>query len=73
MADVGSELAERELAASLAAQASETLRDIDAALRRLHREPERFGVCEETGAEIPFERLDIIPWARTRAPGRRRG
>jgi RNA polymerase-binding transcription factor DksA len=26
------------------------------------RRPEKFGVCED-GREIPFERLDIIPWA----------
>jgi RNA polymerase-binding transcription factor DksA len=39
--------------------------EIDAALDRLHRAPERFGVCEDTGKDIPFERLDVIPWART--------
>jgi RNA polymerase-binding transcription factor DksA len=28
-------------------------------------EVERSGVCEDTGGDIPFERLDVIPWART--------
>ena len=40
---------------------------IDEAIRRLEREPERFGHDERTGEQIPFERLDLVPWARTRA------
>jgi len=44
---------------------SRELEEIDAALERLYRTPERFGICEETGRPIPFERLEIIPWART--------
>ena len=36
-------------------------------MKRLEGDPERFGHDERTGAEIPFERLDLIPWARTRA------
>jgi DnaK suppressor protein len=56
---------ETELAASNVTRESRELADIDAALERLHRTPERFGLCEETGREIPFERLDVIPWART--------
>ncbi len=35
------------------------------ALERLYKSPGQFGLCEDTGREIPFERLDIIPWART--------
>lgn len=42
------------------------LREIDEAIRRLEREPERFGRDERTGEKIPFERLDVVPWARTR-------
>ena len=52
-ADRGSDTMETELA------------DIDAALERLYRTPERFGICEDTGQPIPFERLEVIPWART--------
>jgi RNA polymerase-binding transcription factor DksA len=65
MADLGSDTMETELAASNATRQSRELADIDAALDRLHRTPERFGICEDTGREIPFERLDVIPWART--------
>ena len=43
------------------------LREIDEAIQRLEREPERFGHDELTGEQIPFERLDLVPWARTRA------
>jgi RNA polymerase-binding transcription factor DksA len=56
---------ESELAASNATRESRELADIDAALERLHRTPERFGICEDPGRPIPFERLDVIPWART--------
>ena len=44
---------------------SRELAEIDAALERLHQTPEHFGICEDTGREIPFARLDVIPWART--------
>lgn len=64
-ADLGTDTMQAELDASNATRISRQLAEIDAALGRLHRNPERFGVCEDTGADIPFERLDIIPWART--------
>ena len=41
------------------------LGEIDAALERLYRDPERFGHDERTGEEIPFEPIDVVPWART--------
>jgi len=53
-----------ELDASNAARMSRRLAEIDAALERRPRDPERFGICEDTGDAIPFARLDIIPWAR---------
>ena len=65
LADRGTDTMESELRASNAARMSHELADIDAALDRLHRSPERFGICEDTGQPIPFERLDVIPWART--------
>ena len=34
------------------------------ALRRLYRTPETFGICEECGETISFERLDALPHAR---------
>jgi len=64
MAELGSEAAQEMVDGALSAHESRTLAEIDAALRRLYQQPERFGVDEETGAPIPFARLDIIPWAR---------
>jgi DnaK suppressor protein len=66
-ADQGTDTMQEELDASLASRDSATLEEIDAALQRLYRNPERFGRDERTGEEIPFERLDVVPWARTRA------
>jgi DnaK suppressor protein len=64
-ADLGTDTMNEELDASNATRASFELAEIDAALERLHTTPDRFGRCENSGREIPFERLDMIPWART--------
>jgi RNA polymerase-binding transcription factor DksA len=64
-ADLGTDTMDTELQASNETRISGELADIEAALDRLYRTPERFGICEETGQPIPFERLDIVPWART--------
>jgi len=64
-ADLGTDTMDEELDASNATRVSRELTEIDAALDRLYKHPEQFGVCEDTGQEIPVERLDIIPWART--------
>ena len=69
-ADLGTDSMDAELAASNATRISSEVAEIDAALDRLHRSPARFGICEETGTAIPYERLEIVPWARTcRAAG----
>jgi RNA polymerase-binding transcription factor DksA len=65
LADEGTDTMQRELDATLASRASTELGAIDAALRKLYAEPARFGICEDTGEEIAFERLDIVPWARS--------
>jgi DnaK suppressor protein len=65
LADLGTDTMGTELDASNATRMSRELAEIDAALERLYRTPERFGLCEDTGRAIPFERLDIIPWARS--------
>ena len=65
VADRGTDTMQTELEASMATRVSRELAEIDAALERLYRNPDQFGICEETGQEIPFERLDLIPWART--------
>ena len=65
MADLGTDTIDTEIATSNAARESNELEEIDAALERLVKTPERFGICEDTGEKIPFERLEVIPWART--------
>ena len=64
-ADLGTDTMNEELDESNATRATRELNEIDAALERLYKEPARFGLSDD-GREIPFERLDIIPWARTR-------
>ena len=63
-ADLGSDTMDEELDESNATRVSWELTEIDAALERLYKSPAQFGLCDD-GREIPFERLDIIPWART--------
>jgi DnaK suppressor protein len=65
VADRGTDTMQTEMEASMSTRVSRELAEIDAALERLYQHPERFGVCEDTGRDIPFERLDLIPWART--------
>jgi RNA polymerase-binding transcription factor DksA len=63
-ADLGTDTMDEELDESNATRASRELAQIDDALERLYKSPAQFGLCED-GREIPFERLDMIPWART--------
>ena len=67
LADEGTDTMDNELGAQEAARETRELGEIDDALRRLYHEPQKFGRDERTGEAIPFERLDIIPWARTSA------
>ncbi len=71
-ADLGTDTMNEELDASNATRVSRELAEIDAALERLYKTPAKFGVCEDTGADIPIERLEIIPWARTCEDGGKR-
>ncbi|MGH7583231.1 MAG: TraR/DksA family transcriptional regulator [Gemmatimonadales bacterium] len=63
-ADLGTDTFDTELEESNDARITNELEAIDAALNRFYQHPERFGISEATGKEIPFERLDLIPWAR---------
>ncbi|MBA3671547.1 MAG: hypothetical protein H0W68_05930 [Gemmatimonadaceae bacterium] len=67
IADLGSTTMDEELDRSNATRISAELAQIDAALERLISDPGTYGVDENSGESIPFERLDIIPWARTTA------
>ena len=64
LADHGTDAIEKEKELLLLSTEGRRLYEIDAALRRLYRDPERFGVCERCGRKIDFERLAIVPWAR---------
>ena len=64
-ADLGTDTMQAELDASNATRVSRELAEIDAAIDRLHSTPDKYGVCEDTGEDISYERLDLIPWART--------
>ena len=64
MADQGTDAMEREKAFLFASKEGRYLYHIDEALRRLYRTPKQFGVCEECGEDIGFERLDALPHTR---------
>lgn len=61
-ADSGQATAEKALVLSMAEGAIETLREVDAALKRIDNGT--YGRCESCGNEIPAERLDARPVAR---------
>jgi len=62
-ADAASLQENRLRAQAMAEQHRQTIEEIDAAVRRL--ENGSYGVSETTGEPIPYERLSLIPWART--------
>ena len=70
LADLGTDEMQAALDAANETRMSRELAEIDDALERLYHDPEHFGICVDTGREIPFERLDAIPWARTCAEAR---
>ena len=55
----------RARATGIAVQHKQTIAEIDLALGRL--EAGRYGISETSGEAIAFERLSLIPWARTGA------
>lgn len=59
-ADMGTELYDREKDRALNVHASEELEKVRKALEKI--EDGSYGVCEECGKEIPFERLEAIPY-----------
>ncbi|TMW73143.1 TraR/DksA C4-type zinc finger protein [Alteribacter natronophilus] len=62
-ADSGSELFERSKDSALLNQAKNHLNEIDHALEKM--EKGTYGVCEQSGEQIPLERLEANPLART--------
>ena len=64
MADQGTDAMEREKAFLMASKEGRFLFHLNQALRRLYRTPDKFGKCEQCGAEIGYDRLDALPHAR---------
>lgn len=62
LADQGTDVQEQEKSLMLLGKEGARLTGIDGALRRLYKQPERYGICDECEREIPFERLDVVPW-----------
>lgn len=60
-ADYATESQEQEKSFMLTSREGRRLYEIDAALRRLYQEPEKFGVCAQCGRDIGFARLEVIP------------
>ena len=64
MADEATDAMEDEKELLLAHTEGEQLLEIDESLRRLYKDPDSFGVCENCGTEIGVERLEMVPWAK---------
>lgn len=62
IADQGTENYQREMASRLKSLESQTLRDIDDALKRLASGT--YGICSSCGGQISKARLQIVPHAR---------
>lgn len=55
---------ERELDQALGDRDTVALGEVSAALARLHdADAGRYGLCADCDAEIPFDRLQVEPWA----------
>lgn len=64
IADLGTDAMEREKMLLFASKEGRYLYRIEEALRRLYKEPEKFGFCHSCGKLIDFDRLDALPHAR---------
>ncbi|MBT6282678.1 MAG: TraR/DksA family transcriptional regulator [Phycisphaerae bacterium] len=62
MADVGSDAYDQDLKLGMAASERQRINDIEDALMRIKKKT--YGVCHETGKEIPEMRLKAKPWAK---------
>lgn len=61
-ADAGTETFERSRDLSINTSLAEELTEVEAALQRI--EDGTYGICEISKEEIPFERLEAIPYTR---------
>jgi DnaK suppressor protein len=60
LADIATHTYDRELDSTLEESEGQHLAHVDAALRRI--EAGTFGICENCGQEIGYERLEAMPW-----------
>jgi DnaK suppressor protein len=63
--DIAEGIIEQDAALRLAAFDASLLADVERALAKL--DAGRYGVSEDSGAPIPLERLEAVPWARRTA------
>src|SRR3954462_14107918 len=70
-ADLGSDEQQRELDTSVNQNEADTLAEINAALERLYKTPEQYGIDERTRKPIPLARLEVVPWARYDVEGQK--
>ncbi|PTL40311.1 TraR/DksA C4-type zinc finger protein [Alkalicoccus saliphilus] len=61
--DQGTELTEQHTDLALSKKDEDELYDVEEALAKI--EEGTYGICEVSGEEIPFERLEAVPTART--------
>ena len=64
LADEGTDTMEQEKDLLMRSRDGDHMALIDNALRKIYKEPETYGICENCGREIPYERLEMVPWAR---------
>lgn len=62
LVDQSTDLSEREMELELAEHDRERLLEIEDAIHRIA--DESYGICLESGEEIPFERLKAVPTAK---------
>ena len=63
-ADRGTDTRERDIDLTLLERQRERLRVIDDGVRRLEEDPDHYDISVVSGRQIPFTRLDLIPWTR---------
>lgn len=62
LADLGTDSYEKELSVSLLENKTRTLEQIEEAVRRI--DSGGYGLCQECGAPIARERLQVVPYTR---------
>jgi DnaK suppressor protein len=63
--DIAEQMIQQEAALRLGGFDADLLRDVERALKKL--DDGDYGVSEDSGAPIPLERLEALPWARRTA------